>query len=150
MRHLKVWVSDREKSRHWYEQVFRLEHVLDFEDLDGVVRGMAFRVPHAAFELALRENPRLAGALYDADPLRARDSARSARRVEAAAGRPRHPAQPVVPASRGFAMGFHDPDGLQVGLYADDPEVTQAGGPTRVAAPADTVRPPGGGQVRHR
>ncbi len=68
VRHLKVWVSDLEESRQWYERVFALEHVLDFEDLDGVVRGMAFRVPHASFEFALRENPRLAGALYDADP----------------------------------------------------------------------------------
>jgi hypothetical protein len=33
---------------------------------------------------------------------------------------------------------------LQVRLYADDPEVAPAGGLTRVAVPADTVRRPGG------
>ncbi len=54
------------------------------------------------------------------------------------------PHSPIVPASRGFALGFHDPDGLQVRLYADDPEVAPAGGRTRVAVPADTVRRPGG------
>jgi hypothetical protein len=55
------------------------------------------------------------------------------------------PHSPIVPASRGFALGFHDPDGLQVRLYADDPDVAAAAGErTRVAVPADTVRPPGG------
>ena len=144
VRHLKVWVSDLEESRQWYERVFALEHVLDFEDLDGVVRGMAFRVPHASFEFALRENPRLAGALYDADPF-ALATTREA--LDAWVQRLDDlgiPHSPIVPASRGFALGFHDPDGLQVRLYADDPEVAPAGGLTRVAVPADTVRRPGG------
>jgi catechol-2,3-dioxygenase len=143
-RHLKVWVSDLGKSRRWYEQVFGLEHVLDFEDLDGVVRGMTFRVPHASFELALRENPRLAGALYDADPF-ALATTREA--LDAWVQRLDDlgiPHSPIVLASRGFALGFQDPDGLQVRLYADDPEVAPAGGRTRVSVPTDTVRPAGG------
>lgn len=68
VRQVKIWVTDLGRSRTWYENVFGLERVLSFEDRDGVIRGMAFRVPDAPFELALRENPELATALTGADP----------------------------------------------------------------------------------
>lgn len=125
VRHLKVWVSDLARSRKWYEEVFGLELVLSFEDSDGVVRGMAFRVPGVDFELALRENPELATALHDADPFALATTRES---LDAWVDRLdslgiAHSA--VIEASRGYVLGFRDPDGLQIRLYADDPKLAR-------------------------
>lgn len=128
VRHIKIWVSDLERSRAWYEQVFGLELSLTFEDEDGVVRGLGFTVPGAGFELALRQDPGRAAALDDADPF-ALATTREALDDWVAhldALGIRH--SPIVTASRGYAMGFRDPDGMQIRLYADDPDVAAHAG----------------------
>jgi catechol-2,3-dioxygenase len=135
VRHVKIWVTDLHRSRGWYEQVFGLELSLTFEDEDGVVRGLGFRVPGADFELALRENPTLAAALDDADPF-----ALATTREELDAWAAHLDGlgiwhSPVVTASRGYALGFRDPDGMQIRLYADDPEVAARTGGHVVSPP---------------
>ncbi|MDP9071307.1 MAG: VOC family protein [Actinomycetota bacterium] len=140
VRHLKIWVTDLARSRGWYEKVFELEHVLSFEDSDGVIRGMAFRVPGAPFELALRENPELATALTDADPFALATTRQSLRAWVDRLDVLGIAHSPIVEASRGYALGFRDPDGLQIRLYADDAEVA--------AKVGDVVRDRVGGDER--
>ncbi len=123
VRQVKIWVTDLARSREWYEEVFEVEPVLSFEDRDGVIRGMAFRVPGAPFELALRENRELATALTGADPFALATTPES---LDAwvdhldALGIA-HSA--IHQASRGYSVGFRDPDGLQIWLHADDAEL---------------------------
>ncbi|MFF3442571.1 VOC family protein [Streptosporangium sp. NPDC002721] len=124
--HLKIWVSDLERSRSWYERVLGLEHHTSFEDDDGVIRGMSFTVPGAAFQIALRENPDLARALFDADPFALQVTLEGLHEWAARLDALDVPHGPVFRASSGHAMGFTDPDGVQIRLYAPDEEVHAA------------------------
>ncbi|MEV4582276.1 VOC family protein [Nonomuraea jabiensis] len=128
LRHLKIWVTDLTRSRAFYEQVFGLEHAMSFEDSDGVVRGMSFRIPGVDFELAIRENPELAKALYDADPFALATTREGLQQWVEHLDQLGiwHP--PIVRASRGWACGFRDPDGIQIRLYAYDEQVAEAAG----------------------
>jgi len=146
VRHIKIWVSSLGRSRTWYEQVFGLELALTFEDEDedGVVRGMGFRVPGADFELALRENPALAAALDDADPFALATTREALDDWAVHLDDLGIWHSPIVTASRGHAMGFRDPDGLQIRLYADDPAVAAQTGDRVVSrsTPSEWQRPP--------
>ncbi len=143
VRHITIWVSSLARSRAGYEQVSGLELALTFEDEDGVVRVMRFRVPGADFELALRENPALAAALEDADPfvLATTREALDDRATPLDDLGSWH--SPTVTASRGHAMGFRDPGGMQIRLYADDPGVAAQAGNRVVprSTPTEWQRP---------
>lgn len=128
VRQVKIWVTDLGRSRTWYENVFGLERVLSFEDRDGVIRGMAFRVPDAPFELALRENPELATALTGADPFALAVTRDSLDAWMEHLDSLRIPHSGIHQASRGHSLGFRDPDGLQIWLHADDPELAATAG----------------------
>lgn len=128
VRHLKIFVSDLAKSREWYEQVFRLEHDTSFQDQDGVVRGMSFRVPGASLQIALRENPKLAEALYDADPFALAVTREALDAWEAYLDRLQIPHSSIIATGSGHALGFRDPDGMQIRLYAHDEEIRAARG----------------------
>ncbi|MGJ6968359.1 VOC family protein [Streptosporangium sp. G11] len=121
--HLKIWVSDLERSRSWYERVLGLEHRTSFQDEDGVIRGMSFAVPGAAFQIALRENPGLARALFDADPFALQVTLEGLGEWVARLDGLGVPHSPIIRASAGHALGFVDPDGVQIRLYAPDEEV---------------------------
>ncbi len=145
VRHLKVWVTDLATSRRWYEEVLGVEHVLSFEDSDGVIRGMAFRVPGAPFELALRENQQLARALYDADPFALATTRESLDAWVLRLDSLDIEHSPIIEGSRGFVLGFRDPDGLQIRLYAEDAEVAaKAGDVVSDRRRADQPNAPGG------
>ncbi|MGC5010438.1 VOC family protein [Streptosporangium sp. DT93] len=143
--HLKLWVSDLERSRSWYERVLGLEHHISFEDEDGVIRGMSFTVPGAGFQIALRENPDLARALHDADPFALQVTRDGLDAWVARLDALDVPHSPVIRASAGHALGFTDPDGVQIRLYAPDEEVhaaqVDAEGVYRSAAPAREPAP---------
>lgn len=123
VRHVKFWVSDLVRSRDWYTSVFDLEQTVEFEDADGVIRGVGYRVRGAGFSLMLRENPGLAAALDDADPVAFSVP------VDALPAWSDHLDAldvwhtPVIAGSGGHVVGFRDPDGTQIRLYADDPSV---------------------------
>jgi hypothetical protein len=70
----------------------------------------------------LRQNPDRAAALKDADPF-----ALATTRAELEAWIAHLDVldivhSPIIRASRGYALGFHDPDGIRIVVDADDPE----------------------------
>jgi catechol 2,3-dioxygenase-like lactoylglutathione lyase family enzyme len=117
LHHIKVPVTDLARSRAWYERVFELEPILEFPDGDGVVRGVAYQ-PLNGFSLSLRENPTVARAMAGFDPfailLRDQPDVRHwADRLDALGIE--H--SPVIQATIGWLLVFHDPDGLELRFY---------------------------------
>lgn len=118
--HLKFPVSDLNRSRAWYGEVFGLQVEYEFPDEDGVVRGVAGTVPGlGGTGLALRENRAAARGLGGFDPV----SFAIADRAAAQAWVERLDAlgvahSPVVEASFGWIVSFHDPDGTEIRLYS--------------------------------
>ena len=118
--HLKFPVSDLARSRAWYERVLGFRPELEFPDEDGVVRGLAGTVPGLGdVGLALRENPEAARGIAGFDPV----SFGIADREQAQAWADRldelgveH--SPVIDASVGWIVVFHDPDGTEIHLYS--------------------------------
>jgi catechol 2,3-dioxygenase-like lactoylglutathione lyase family enzyme len=119
--HVKLPVADVARSREWYERV--LGFVVDSEFVeDGVVRGLGLRDPGGTIGLALRHDRVRAAGLAGFDPLAlavpTRDGVQDWRRrlddLAVAHGG-------VVTGHRGGAVlvGLHDPDGLEIRLYAD-------------------------------
>jgi catechol 2,3-dioxygenase-like lactoylglutathione lyase family enzyme len=121
--HVKFPVSDLTASRAWYEQVFGFQVMLEFPDEDGVVRGVAGTVPGLGDTgLALRENPEAALAFAGFDPIsfgiadRAAAEAWIARLDDLGIDH-----SPVLEASIGWIVSFHDPDGTEIRLYSFAP-----------------------------
>ena len=139
--HIKFPVSDLAASRAWYERVLGFIVTLEFEDEDdGVVRGVAGTVPGLGDAgLALRENPSAAKGYAGFDPVSFGIADRAAAESWAA-----HldslgiDHSPVIEATIGWIVSFHDPDGLEIRLYSfalhgiDKSTTPGHGRPTRV------------------
>lgn len=121
--HLKVPVTDLERARAWYERVLGLTVTREFPDHDGVVRGMAGDLAgpsgKAVVTLALRVDPGHARGESGFDP------------ISLAVGAPedldawrRHlvdqgvEAPPLSDAEPVLAIAVHDPDGVEIRLFA--------------------------------
>lgn len=123
--HLKLPVSDLERSRHWYEQVLAYTVDREFPDEDGVVRGVGGRLPGAGVPLALRLNAQAASGNAGFDPVSFAIADRAAAEAWVAhfdaIGEPH---SEIRRASRGWVVDVYDPDGLTVRLYSarDDAE----------------------------
>lgn len=94
---------------------------IEFEE-DGVVRGLALSDPGRTIHLALRHDPARAAALAGFDPLALRVPSREG--VQTWRARLDELGQPhggVVTGHKGGSVlvGLHDPDGLEIRLYAD-------------------------------
>lgn len=118
--HVKLPVSDVLRSRDWYRDVLGLEVALEFVE-DGVVRGLALRSPGGGVQLALRHDPDRAAAMAGFDPIAL---AVSRSDIEVWRDRLADLGQPhggVVTGHEGGAVlvGLHDPDGIEIRLYAD-------------------------------
>ncbi len=119
--HVKFPVSDLARSRAWYERVFDLRAVLEFADEeDGVVRGIAYEIPGLPeVGVALRENPAAARGITGFDPVSFAIADRDA--AQAWADRLDElgiPHSPVIDATVGWLLVFHDPDGTEIHLYS--------------------------------
>ncbi|WP_405866519.1 VOC family protein [Streptomyces sp. NBC_01515] len=118
--HVKMPVTDLDRSRDWYGRVLGFKVTHEFPDADGVVRGVAGEVPGLGDSmLCLRVNSQAAQGCQGFDPVSfaVRDKAD----VEAWAA---HldtlgvPHSPVIEASIGWLLVFNDPDGLDLHLYS--------------------------------
>lgn len=119
--HVKVPVSDVDASRAWYERALGLETVIEFAE-DGQLMGVALQDPSRSVQIALRLDPARAAALSGFDPIALLvgspdDVAAWAARLddlEVVHGG-------IVQGHRGGSVlvGLHDPDGIEVRIYAD-------------------------------
>ena len=119
--HVKMPVTDLDRSRDWYGRVLGFKVTHEFPDAaDGVVRGVAGEVPGLGDSmLCLRVNSQAAQGCQGFDPVSF--AVRDRADIEAWAA---HldtlgvPHSPVIEASIGWLLVFNDPDGLDLHLYS--------------------------------
>jgi catechol 2,3-dioxygenase-like lactoylglutathione lyase family enzyme len=116
---IKIPVTDLARSIEWYSSVFGLRPVLEFPDDDGVLRGVACEAPGLdGTMVALRENPGVARAIAGFDPVLWGVTDREGIEEWIAhldALGIRH--SPVIEATVGWLVVFHDLDGVEHHLY---------------------------------
>jgi catechol 2,3-dioxygenase-like lactoylglutathione lyase family enzyme len=119
--HVKLPVRDLLASRDWYQRVLGFEVEIEFRE-DGQLRGLAMVDRTRVVRLALRAEPQRAGCLSGFDLLAlgvpTRDEVHAwVRYLDAL--QQKHGG--VVTGHQGGAVlvGLHDPDGIEVRLYAD-------------------------------
>ncbi|HEY3751103.1 MAG TPA: VOC family protein [Pseudonocardiaceae bacterium] len=118
--HVKIPVTDLDRSIAWYARVFGFQVTMRFPDGDGVVRGVAGSVPGLGdTELTLRINRQAAEGCRGFDPVSfAVDDRPDVEAWAAHLDRLDIPHSPVIEASVGWLLVFDDPDGLQLHLYS--------------------------------
>jgi catechol 2,3-dioxygenase-like lactoylglutathione lyase family enzyme len=119
--HVKLPVSDVERSREWYERVLGFELVVEFVE-GGEVRGVALRRQGCVTQVALRHDPARARALAGFDALALLVPTRGDVHVwKAALDEAGEPHGGLVTGHGGGSVlvGLHDPDGIEIRLYAD-------------------------------
>ncbi len=119
--HVKVPVTDVTRSRAWYLRVLGLQVVMDFVE-DDVLMGVALADPAGSLSIALRHDPARAAALSGFDAIALGVPTRTG--IEQWRARLDDLAEPhggVVTGHRGGSVlvGLHDPDGIEIRLYAD-------------------------------
>jgi catechol 2,3-dioxygenase-like lactoylglutathione lyase family enzyme len=119
--HVKLPVADLDRSRRWYTSVLGLRVEIEFTE-QGVVKGLALADPTGSLRLALRHDPVRAAAVAGFDLLALAVPTRDA--VQAWRRRLDELDQPhggVVTGHKGGSVliGLHDPDGIEIRLYAD-------------------------------
>jgi catechol 2,3-dioxygenase-like lactoylglutathione lyase family enzyme len=119
--HVKLPVADVIRSRDWYQRVLGFEVTIEFVE-DGVLMGLALADPTGTVNLAIREDPTRAAALAGFDPIALgvpdQASLQTWRQRLDGLGEPHGG---IVTGHRGSVLvGLHDPDGIEIRLYADD------------------------------
>ena len=119
--HVKLPVADLSRSRDWYTSVLGLRVEIEFVE-DGQARGLALADASGRLRLALRLDPVRAAALAGFDPVALLVPERAD--VESWRARLDDLGQPhggVVTGHNGGSVlvGLHDPDGIEIRLYAD-------------------------------
>jgi catechol 2,3-dioxygenase-like lactoylglutathione lyase family enzyme len=119
--HVKLPVSDLSASRDWYQRILGFEVEIEFTE-GGELRGLAMTDRDRTVRLALRLDPERTAALSGFDPLAltvpSRDDVQAWVEHLDGAGAVHGG---VVTGHRGGAVlvGLHDPDGIEIRLYAD-------------------------------
>ena len=115
--HVKLPVMDVEVSRDWYCRILGFEHELDFRE-EGRLMGVSLRIPDGRGRLALRQAPERLEGLRGFDPVAWAVPTRADLVLWAEhLDREGQPHSPIVQASIGSIIVFHDPDGYEVKLY---------------------------------
>jgi catechol 2,3-dioxygenase-like lactoylglutathione lyase family enzyme len=119
--HVKLPVADLVRSREWYTSVLGLQVEIEFVE-DGELMGLALRGAAGRLRLALRHDPVRASALSGLDAL----ALEVPKREDVDAWRDRlddlgQAHGGVVTGHKGGSVlvGLHDPDGIEIRLYAD-------------------------------
>jgi catechol 2,3-dioxygenase-like lactoylglutathione lyase family enzyme len=118
--HVKIPVTDLNRSIDWYGRVFGFTVIMEFPEADGVVHGVAGTVPGLGdTQLTLRVNPEAAHGCAGFDPVsfavdgHADIEAWAAHLDGLGIGH-----SPVIEASVGWLLVFDDPDGISLHLYS--------------------------------
>ena len=116
--HVKLPVSNVERSRAWYQRVLDLVPHIDFVE-DGVLMGVAMSSPDGSLELALRQDSVPAKALAGFDPFALAVSTHSdLQQWRDRLDRLGEPHGGIVVVHIGWVIaGVHDTDGIEVRLY---------------------------------
>lgn len=119
--HVKLPVSDVARSREWYCRVLGFTYGIEFIE-DGVLAGVGLADPSRTVGLALRGDPERAAAMKGFDAIAL--GLPSVAEVECWRERLDALGEPhggVVTGKRGGSVlvGLHDPDGIEIRLYAD-------------------------------
>lgn len=119
--HVKIPVSDVRTSTDWYLRVLGLGVAIEFTE-EGELRGVALTTPDGATPIALRHAPERAAALSGFDLVALRVPTRDGVYVWAehlTTIKQQHDG--IVTGHHGGAVlvGLHDPDGIEIRLYAD-------------------------------
>ncbi len=119
--HVKIPVTDLDRSRAWYESRLGYEVYLEFVE-DGVLMGVAMPHPNGGPQLALRLDPERSAGLGDFDFFAIGVPDRRA--LEALADRLSGLGEShagVHPATVGWILPLlHDPDGHEVRFYTTE------------------------------
>ena len=119
--HVKLPVSDVARSRAWYERVLGFETSIEFVE-DGFVAGVGLRRQGCQPQIALRHDPDRAQALsgFDAVALLV-ESRDEMHQWISQLDRLGEPNGGLVTGHHGGSVlvGLHDPDGIEIRLYAD-------------------------------
>jgi catechol 2,3-dioxygenase-like lactoylglutathione lyase family enzyme len=118
--HVKIPVTDLDRSLDWYSRVFGLRVTIEFPDGDGVVRGAGGPLPGLGDTLVtFRHNPKAVAGCEGFDPVSfAVDGRADIEAWAAHLDRLGISHSPVIEASVGWLLVFTDPDGLQLHLYS--------------------------------
>jgi catechol 2,3-dioxygenase-like lactoylglutathione lyase family enzyme len=148
--HLKLPVSDLQRSRSWYESRLGYEVEIEFVE-DGQLMGLSMRHPHGGPRLALRLDPQRAAAAagFDYFSFGVPDKAT----IELLAQRLTYLGdshEGVHFATIGWILpGTTDPDGHEVRFYTTDSQSDVRGdGQMRIVNPRETSAAPEAG-LRH-
>lgn len=119
--HVKLPVSDVARSQAWYHRVLGFETLVEFEE-DGVVAGVALQRDGCQPHLALRHDPDRARALSGFNVVALLVPSRDdVQRWSARLDDLGEPHGGLVRGHDGGAVliGLHDPDGIEIRLYAN-------------------------------
>ena len=119
--HVKIPVSDVRVSSEWYLRVLGLEVAIEFTE-DGELRGVGLKAPDGSTQIALRHDPERAAALSGFDLVALGVPTRGGVHDWAdhlAAIDQKH--RGIVTGHQGgtVLIGLHDPDGIEIRLYAN-------------------------------
>jgi catechol 2,3-dioxygenase-like lactoylglutathione lyase family enzyme len=119
--HVKLPVADLNRSRDWYTSVLGLRVEIEFVE-EGELMGLALGDAIGRLRLALRLDPVRAAALSGFDAI----ALEVPKREDVESWRERlddldQPHGGIVTGHKGGSVliGLHDPDGIEIRLYAD-------------------------------
>ncbi len=118
--HVKLPVSDVARSRAWYGRVLGFETEIEFIE-DGEITGVALRRDGCQPQIALRHDPDRARAWSGFDAVALLVPSREAVQRWSSQLHEVGESHELVEGHRGGAVlvGLHDPDGIEIRLYAD-------------------------------